>query len=327
MKKPFIVGFATLIVSTAASAYILSKSISFESYGIFTFILSFALFLIVALHISTTIVLKPNNALWTVARTLIIPEVITTCILLIWKPIAAFAEIGIASLVILYNCRLIHNKPMPKNTKSKIKRLIRCINVNILLCSVILIPGVFIMVPHLTNSKAMITIPSRNVSQTTEYNIAPSKWELITISQKTDFIEGFLETQAVQLNMDTIPNIEVAYIPQSIFGSYTQEEDLIILNAAIVQDSNAEQIVQTLSHELFHRCQHALVENFSNGTLPYDSLTDDQIERIKNYAYDFQNYKPGGINEESFNQYYNQPCEIDARAYAEQVVTRYFHTT
>ena len=270
--------------------------------------------------------LKPN-VLWTISKAFIIPEVITTCLLFIWKPFTAFIEITLVILSIVFSCRSIQSKSKKRNLQSRIKRLMRGINVNILLSSIILTPGIFIMIPYLTNTnKSLVTIPSHNISQTTEYSIAPNKWNRMTTTQKTEFIYKFSEIQAVELNMETVPTIKIGYMPWALYGSYSRQDDLILINAGIVQENNAEQIVKIISHELFHRYEHTLVEDYSNGLLPSDNLSDDVIDRIEGYSRDFENYSPGGITEESYNKYYSQLCEIDARSYADLIARKYFNT-
>ena len=323
MKKKLIAGIITFFISSFSSSYILVKTCSLDTRNTAIILLTIASLFLIAIHITSNVMLN-QNILWVVSKALIIPEVIITCFLIVWKPFTALCEI----IIIFASALILRYKSKSKcPSYSKVKRMIKYINANILLSSVILIPGICIMLPHITNSNnALITIRSHEISHTNEYCIEPNEWSKMTISQRTKFIENFIEAQAVELGMETIPNVEICYLPSPLYGSYTRENDLIIVNASIVQNYNAIQLVDTLSHELFHRYEHTLVEDYSNDLLSSDDLSDDAIKKIEGYSRDFDNYSPGGITEESYNNYYFQSVEIDSRAYAELTVSKYFNT-
>lgn len=325
MRKEVIKGIVAFTFSTVASSYILVRSCTFKTNNIAVSILALASLLLIALHISTTMIFKPNQ-MWFISKAIIIPEIISLCLLSIWKPVIGFIEIALVILSTAFSLRSSKGKTKAKNLIIRIKRLLRGINASITLCSLILIPSIIIMTPYLRNSgKALITIPTHEISHTNDYHI-PDKWSLITITQKTEFIEEFSEILASELNMDTVPSVKICYMPLVLYGSYSNEEDIILLNAGIVQDSDVEQIASTLSHEFFHRYQYTLVEDYSNGTLSDDNLSDDVIERINSYAIEMSDYHPGGTSEESYEKYYTQACEVDARAYSEITVSKYFNT-
>lgn len=325
MRKEVIKGIAAFTFSTVASSYILVRSCTFKTNNIAVSILALASILLIALHISTTMIFKPNK-MWFISKAIIIPEIISVSLMLIWKPVIGSIEIALVILSAVFSFRSTKGRTKTKNSIIRIKRLLRGINASITLCSLILIPSIIIMTPYLRNSsKALITIPTHEISQTNDYHI-PDKWSLITITQKTEFIEEFSEILASELNMDTVPSVKICYMPLVLYGSYSNEEDIILLNAGIVQDSDVKQIANTLSHEFFHRYQYTLVEDYSSGTLSDDNLSDDVIERIKSYANEMSDYHPGGTSEESYEKYYTQACEVDARNFAELVVQKYYST-
>ena len=315
-------GIAVFTVSSAASTYIIAKTCSSDARNTALTVLTIATLVLAAVHIASSAMFK-SNILWTASKAVIIPEVIITCILFIWKPAAAFLEITLVILFAVFSCLSILRKASKTNLHSKI---FKCINVNLLSASIILIPGLFIIMPYISNSKPLISISSHDVSQSESYCTAPNHCKLTAASQKERFIKEFIETHAAELNMVTVPNVEICYLPGPLYGSYSRDSDLIIINASIVQEDNIRQLVNTASHELFHRYEHMLTEDYANGLLSSDTLSDDIIERIKSYSHDFQSYASAGITEGSYSEYYNQPCEIDARAYAEQTADNYFNT-
>lgn len=203
MKKEVITGIVAFTFSTVASSNILVKSCTFETNNIAVSILALASLLLIALHISTTMIFKPNK-MWFISKAIIIPEIISVCLLLIWKPAIGFIEIALVILSTAFSLRSTKGKTKAKISIIMIKRLLRGINASITLCSLILIPSIIIMTPYLRNSgKALITIPTHEISHTNDYHI-PDKWSLITITQKTEFIEEFSEILASELNMDTV---------------------------------------------------------------------------------------------------------------------------
>lgn len=171
MRKEVIKGIAAFTFSTVASSYILVRSCTFETNNIAVSILALASLLLIALHISTTMIFKPNK-IWFISKAIIIPEIINVCLLLIWKPSIGYIEIALVILSAAFIFRLTKSKTKAKDSIIRIKRLLRGINASITLCSLILIPSIIIMTPYLRNSgKALITIPTHEISQTNDYHM------------------------------------------------------------------------------------------------------------------------------------------------------------
>ncbi len=323
MKKFLITRVSIFFISVFASMYILVKSGIYETSSGCVYILAFSTIILMLVHISTTALLK-NNIAWHISKASIIPEIIMTGILFTWKPSIAIVEFILIVIVTFYICNAMFKVKNKNKMQITGKRVLRCINVNCLLYSLILLPGVVIMTPYLVGNKPIIIIQSNNITTSTECNIPYNKWDSMTIAEKTYFVEDFIEHSSSSLLMDTSPNVHISYLPSVLCGSYSREDDCLLLNSTILKDDNLKQLINTLSHEMYHRFEYFLVEDYSNGSLDNNYLTDTMIDKIEIYKFELKNYKSAGISEESYDNYYNQVCESDARAYAEQIVNTYF---
>ncbi len=323
MKKDLITGTSIFFISAFLSIYILVKVGIYETSSNLIYVLALSIFAVTFIHMLTAAFLKKNIA-WNISKATIIPEIIMTGILYIWRPSIAIVESILIVIVTFYICHAIFK--VKNKTKMQItgKRVLRCVNVNCVLHSLILVPGVVIMIPYLVGNKPIIIIPSNNITTSTECTIPYNEWASMTISEKTDFVEDFIEHSSSSLLMDTSPNVHISYLPSGLCGSYSREDDCLLLNSTILKEDDLKQLINTLSHEMYHRFEYFLVEDYFNGHLDNNYLTNTMIDKIEIYKLELENYKSVGISEESYDNYYNQVCESDARAFAEKIVNTYF---
>lgn len=127
-------------------------------------------------------------------------------------------------------------------------------------------------------------------------------WEQLTVREQKQAIEQLADYNADLLGVEDKPQIIYYNIEDpSDFGGYSEELNAIYINEYNLGD--AEETVDTISHEYRHKYQHERAERLEN-------------ERDLEFKESFDNYiRP----EDDFAAYQNQLVEADAREYAEVI--------
>lgn len=127
-------------------------------------------------------------------------------------------------------------------------------------------------------------------------------WEQLTVREQKQAIEQLADYNADLLGVEDKPQIIYYNIEDpSDFGGYSEELNAIYINEYNLSD--AEETVDTISHEYRHKYQHERAERLEN-------------ERDLEFKESFDNYiRP----EDDFAAYQDQLVEADAREYAEVI--------
>lgn len=127
-------------------------------------------------------------------------------------------------------------------------------------------------------------------------------WEQLTVREQKKSIEDLAEYNADLLGVEDKPQIIYYNIEDPTdFGGYSEELNAIYINEYNIGD--AEETVDTISHEYRHKYQHERAEKLEN-------------ERDLEFKENFDNYiRP----EDDFAAYQDQLVEADAREYAEAI--------
>lgn len=127
-------------------------------------------------------------------------------------------------------------------------------------------------------------------------------WEQLTVREQKQAIEQLADYNADLLGVEDKPRIIYYNIEDPAdFGGYSEELNAIYINEYNLSD--AEETVDTISHEYRHKYQHERAERLEN-------------ERDLEFKESFDNYiRP----EDDFAAYQDQLVEADAREYAEVI--------
>lgn len=127
-------------------------------------------------------------------------------------------------------------------------------------------------------------------------------WEQLTVREQKQAIEQLADYNADILAVEDKPQIIYYNIEDPTdFGGYSEEVNAIYINEYNIGD--AEETVDTISHEYRHKYQHERAEKLEN-------------ERDLEFKESFDNYiRP----EDDFAAYRDQLVEADAREYAEAI--------
>ncbi len=95
------------------------------------------------------------------------------------------------------------------------------------------------------------------------------------------------------------------------YGAYNDYYSTIFINKDLLNDpSYYDKIMETMSHEMRHAYQHAVVNN------PDDYKVDDKT--VQEWRENFDDYKDP--DEDGYDKYRNQPVEVDDRKFADWVI-------
>lgn len=111
-------------------------------------------------------------------------------------------------------------------------------------------------------------------------------------------------------SMGVKTNLMFNDMPTRSRGCYIHDSKTVYINTNILD--NPRQLLTTDLHELRHAVQHSAIDS----PFKYD-ISNDIINAWKD---NFENYYSA---EDNFPKYYNQPVEVDARAYAQTIMEKY----
>ncbi len=163
-------------------------------------------------------------------------------------------------------------------------------------------------------------IPSGHVEEVDEYGTpdpgVSERWAELTDTERQAIIEEMIEELADESGLDN-PNI----IWDDSMDANGQWEDgepgTVRLNPDILADPR---ILHTVPHEVRHGRQSEAIRDANDRQFPweddpFDEHEDDGIteEQVKEWEENFDNYQSTGNPGVTYDDYFNQPVEADAR--------------
>ncbi len=146
-----------------------------------------------------------------------------------------------------------------------------------------------------------------------------SKWDKLDVGDRERLIRIIAEIEKeylgigyfdVEVNTEKMPENRLAY-----YSPFTQD---IYINYRYLNETELENAIITILHELHHAYVYYTIE-----TIDFDSpevQNSFYYESARQWKANSENYISGSL---SYDDYYNQPIERDARAHAEMRVHYY----
>lgn len=133
-------------------------------------------------------------------------------------------------------------------------------------------------------------------------NFNQEKWEQMSPEEKKESITELRDSVANELGLQNKPDVIFYNVQDATdFGGYSAKENAIYINEYNMGD--AHETADTIAHESRHCWQHERAENPQN-------------EQDLAFRKNFENYVSPS---DDYQEYKNQPVEIDARQYALEV--------
>lgn len=187
----------------------------------------------------------------------------------------------------------------------------------------ILIPFELMIIQHRTLIKSDVppTIPSVNkdidemVAENMNTNILfqDAEWEKINLTDKINKLQVLANIEAIRLGLPHELNVHIGAVDENIAGYYEDGRHLIVVDADYLKTATGMNLLSTICHEAYHAYEYRMLDLYD--TLDENSKRLYAFQRAYYYRMNFENYIE---SEKSFEEYYSQECEIDARNYAEQ---------
>lgn len=203
----------------------------------------------------------------------------------------------------------------------------------LIMLSIILFIVAFIPFDRITNTVSDFNNISWGSSSTNEYSstddieilstfVDEDKWCELTYEEKIEIGKRMITIEAKALEL---PNYKIRLKPiqglreKRMGGYYDDLSKLIAIDKDTLIEARGQDILNIICHECRHSKQHRLAES-SNRPQFLSKLSNEDYQFGKICYKNFMDYKD--INND-YEAYYNQPVEVDARAYAEQQVAYY----
>jgi hypothetical protein len=138
------------------------------------------------------------------------------------------------------------------------------------------------------------------------------EWAKLSLSERAEWLVKTHNHIAQQYGFQPY-TVKAQPLPPNYGGYFSAATRTIVLNDIILKDEKPDRALNVIAHETRHGYQwHAV----TNPTL----VPSDVREKVGIWRDNFLNYKTPSIH--GYRAYYNQPIEVDARAFAETIVKK-----
>lgn len=152
------------------------------------------------------------------------------------------------------------------------------------------------------------------------------KWKTYSIQEKLDILQVICDYECKN-NLGCDSTKVVAGHPErdTIYGSYSAQTKTVTISVDHLETDPAEEVLDTLLHEVRHAYQHATVDAFDAIE---EKLSDEAKElacfkTIESYRANFEHYISGSGD---YYSYYDQEVENDSRSWAEwRIMSEYYY--
>lgn len=183
--------------------------------------------------------------------------------------------------------------------------------------AICLTPCIISFFTHWIGDVPILERPPVLISTDVNYSASPittDEWDDMSFNQRFTYLNKIMKAEASNLSMTNTPNMEAIFYPEALMGTYDHNTDTIGINAEYLRTADADEVINTLGHELYHRQEYIIIEDSSRN------VTGVSEERIAEYKYDFEN--PSNMVFD-WDGYYNMSTEVDARTVGEQIADKY----
>ena len=135
-------------------------------------------------------------------------------------------------------------------------------------------------------------------------------WKRYSIQEKITVMQQLADFETEMLGIPSV-TITADLIGAYTLGAYSDETNEILINTKHLDGSPAEECIDTVCHEVRHSMQYQIV-----SSIDWDNpiFQTPYFDELRSWLQNQENYKNAWLN--GFEEYENQPLEVDARDYA-----------
>lgn len=147
----------------------------------------------------------------------------------------------------------------------------------------------------------------------------PGTWDALSVEERGNLLQVVANIETVRYGLPHELNVALRDCEESTLAFYQDSEHLIVISTSVVESEPVETAIRSICHEAAHAYQHWLADLYETAEAQELLLLQDA--RI--YAGEFENYINGNDPNSSFEDYYRQHLEVDARSAGQQGVERW----
>lgn len=140
-------------------------------------------------------------------------------------------------------------------------------------------------------------------------------WERLTNTEKIDILQSVTNIESSFLGIPFELNVGAAALKDNVVGGYNDSTHSVLIDFDSLENDSAYDLLDTILHETRHAYQHSLISLYQIAAPEYKQLL--VFKEVQQYDAEFSNYTHGS-SDETFDDYYYQACEEDARSYADE---------
>lgn len=145
-------------------------------------------------------------------------------------------------------------------------------------------------------------------------------WRTLEPEERLEVVRVVAELERRTLGLPFEVQVQEGKLNKQVAGSYEHGKHRITIREDRLRLGTARKVLETLAHELCHAYQHCLVDLYQ-GNRQYQDLALFSQANVPTFCMEFRDYKNGENG--TFREYYEQQVEVDARAFAEQIIKKY----
>lgn len=139
-------------------------------------------------------------------------------------------------------------------------------------------------------------------------------WKQLTNIEKLGILQTVTNIEAVYLGIPYELTVGAAALKDNVVGGYNDSTHSVLVDLDSLENDSAYELLDTILHEARHAYQHSLISLY-HAVPEYKQLL--VFKEVQQYDAEFSNYTHGS-SDETFDDYYYQACEEDARSYADE---------
>lgn len=152
--------------------------------------------------------------------------------------------------------------------------------------------------------------------------LQPDVWRSLDLDERLEVLRVASEIECTNLGIPLV-RVRAISMAENTMGGYDHASRTVMLSLEHLAFDPVEEVLDTLLHEIRHAYQYGLVELYQSLDKQTRNLA--LFHDISDYAYEFDNYISGSGGGKTFQDYFEQKCEMDSTAFAGHTISVYYH--
>ena len=234
-----------------------------------------------------------------------------------------FCIIGFGTFLLIILVTLIHSIAVAVVNRHRVsaRRIVKASMLGNRKLSAFILAGLLIFSPIYILSGRVSTEPETAVesamSETQDLNrlvaaMNDTTWNEKSMKERADAVQTLVCVICGELGVEDYPAVKVEKMNENTYALYREAKNEITVNTKVL-NGKPEDIIETVSHETYHKYQHKIVALYNSMDSEAKKLV--LFDKAREYYSELGNYVSG---EKDFEKYKNQALESDAREFAQQ---------